>query len=133
MKVFNLKFIFSLCIISSLLLGCGDGGDDKNAPPEGLDLQGTWLGVAFSNSKPGRENINAVITQDAEAIIIKTSKSETPGKRITGTLSSDNQISATDNDNASTWTTRFSSVSGSSIKLANDRGNNELLIIELFR
>jgi len=132
MKLFNHNFIISLVIAMFVVCGCGSD-DDNNAAPEGLDLQGTWLGVVFNNSKPGRQNINVTITQDAEAIIINTSKSGAPGKRITGTLSSDNQIRATDNGDASTWTTRFGSVSETSIKLANDLGNNELLIIELFR
>jgi len=94
----TLVFVAFLCF-----LGCND--DDGRARPVGADIHGKWSGVFYQTDSPGSSvSIRASISQDGDAIVMKTDKSTPPGQRFTGTITASASLTLTDASDGETWT-----------------------------
>jgi len=83
------------------VIGCDDGG--SRAAPVGVDIHGQWGGVYYVEGG-SRVSITASVSQDGDAIVIKTDKAEPPGQSLTGTIDENGDIVLTDAYDAEVWT-----------------------------
>ena len=128
-----------LLTVAAITLGC-DGGGSDSAPPIGPDIRGSWSGRYYvRGASDAREQaITATISQDGDAIILKTSLIGV-GANLTGTLSPDGEMTLIDALDAEIWTTFFQPVSASFVQVADFTAvpqpgeSTPLQIIELSR
>ena len=104
----------------TLVTGCwledlfdGDDGPD----PVGAAVGGSWKGTFFNPETGERESISASIDQNADALVITTTKSQPPAQMFTGTINSNAVVRVTDAHDGETWTSIFGPVSNKFFKI----------------
>lgn len=128
-----------LITVAAITLGCDSGGSDA-APPVGPDIRGSWSGRYYiRGASDAREQaITATISQDGDAIILKTSLTGV-GADLTGTIDAHGDMTLTDAWDAEIWTTYFQPVNSNFVQVADFTSvpqpgeSTPLQIIELSR
>jgi hypothetical protein len=135
-KLFLLQSLLAVAI-AVCLAGCNDS-DDGSSSPVGPSIAGTWSGV-YRVEGGNSIAITASVSQDGDAVGIATSKPGPPGRRLTGTITPEGEMTMTDADDGEIWST-FGAVTETHIRIgdfirqptARDR-DVPLKIIELER
>ncbi len=102
-----------------MLTGCDDDDNDNSVSVTGPNLNGSWSGTYYFlfGMKPS-QSISADIDHRGEVIIIDTSISTGMAARFTGSISSNGQMTLTDNYDGETWTTFFGAASTGKVVIA---------------
>jgi hypothetical protein len=118
----------------------GNGGeqnsseDSAGSPP---NIAGSWSGTMYTDNTllPTRRSLSASISQDNDAVSIKTSLSGV-GSSFSGRISSNGSMTLTDNSTGETWTTYRRPATSSYIEIADfrkERNQQAITYIQMSR
>lgn len=90
-----------IVLFLAAFFGCDDGGG--HASPVGVDIHGRWSGEYYIEGD-SHVVITARISQDGDAVVMKTDKAEPPAQSFSGTINEESFIVLTDASDGETWT-----------------------------
>lgn len=104
-RVYSVGSIFWLLTYQSIP-GCSDTGPSGPAPV-GADIGGKWEGELYRTDRAYHVQLTARVDQEADAIIIDTSKAEGIAQLLTGTIRSNATLQLTDANTGEKWTSYY--------------------------
>jgi len=113
-----------ICICTLMILsGCDRGGKESVGGGTGstspyLDIRGSWSGSFFRTDVLGSTPVNATISQDKDALSIRTDLPPGLANSFTGTITAGGDIRLTDGYDGETWTTYYGPATADFIKIA---------------